>query len=107
VVMELEEHQYGAGLMSERSYPWARRACGALARSASGLSAAGYWPPTRTPCTPRAWQAGHGPQTNVSKGGKTGHSGVSLPCKALAQIRKLLGPNIQINVAEKQVNVMS
>ena len=23
VVMELEEHQYGAGLMSERSYPWA------------------------------------------------------------------------------------
>ena len=27
-------------------------------------------------------------------------------CKALAQIRKLLGPNIQINVAEKQVNVM-
>ena len=28
-------------------------------------------------------------------------------CKALAQIRKLLGPNIQINVAEQQVNVMS
>ena len=28
-------------------------------------------------------------------------------CKALAQIRKLLGPNIQINVAEQEVNVMS
>jgi hypothetical protein len=28
-------------------------------------------------------------------------------CKALAQIRKLLGPNIQINVAEQQVKVMS
>ena len=28
-------------------------------------------------------------------------------CKALAQIRKLLGPNIQINVAEQQVNVTS
>ena len=28
-------------------------------------------------------------------------------CKGLAQIRKLLGPNIQINVAEQQVNVMS
>ena len=27
-------------------------------------------------------------------------------CKALAQVRKLLGPNIQINVAEKQLNVM-
>ena len=31
---------------------------------------------------------------------------LALACKALAQIRKLLGPNIQINVAEKQVNVM-
>ena len=26
-------------------------------------------------------------------------------CKALAQIRKLLGVNVQINIAEKQVNV--
>ena len=26
-------------------------------------------------------------------------------CKALAEVRKLLGPNIQLNVAEKQVNV--
>lgn len=27
-------------------------------------------------------------------------------CKTLAQVRRLLGPNIQVNVAEKQVNVM-
>ncbi len=27
-------------------------------------------------------------------------------CKALAQVRKLLGPNIQVNVAEKQINIM-
>lgn len=27
-------------------------------------------------------------------------------CKALAQVRKLLGPNVQINMAEKQINVM-
>ena len=27
-------------------------------------------------------------------------------CKALAQIRRLLGPNIQINVGDKQINVM-
>jgi hypothetical protein len=27
-------------------------------------------------------------------------------CKALAQVRKLLGPNIQVNVAEKQVNIL-
>ena len=26
-------------------------------------------------------------------------------CKALAQIRKLLGVNVQINIAEQQVNV--
>ena len=26
-------------------------------------------------------------------------------CKVLAQVRKLLGPNIQVNIAEKQVNV--
>ena len=26
-------------------------------------------------------------------------------CKALAQIRKLLGPNIQVNIADRQVNV--
>ena len=26
--------------------------------------------------------------------------------KALAQIRKLLGPNVQVNVAEKQINIM-
>ena len=26
-------------------------------------------------------------------------------CKALAQVRKLLGPNIQVNVAEQQVNI--
>jgi len=44
----------------------------------------------------------------VSKGGKTGHSGASpTPAKALAQIRKLLGPIIQINVTEQQVNVTS
>jgi hypothetical protein len=28
-------------------------------------------------------------------------------CKVLAQVRKLLGPNIQVNIAEKQVNVSS
>lgn len=27
-------------------------------------------------------------------------------CKALAQIRKLLRPNIQLNVAEKQINIL-
>jgi len=26
-------------------------------------------------------------------------------CRTLAQVRKLLGPNIQVNIAEKQVNV--
>ena len=28
-------------------------------------------------------------------------------CKVLAQVRKLLGPNIQVNIAERQVNVSS
>lgn len=27
-------------------------------------------------------------------------------CKALAQVRRLLGPNIQVNIAEKQINVV-
>ena len=27
-------------------------------------------------------------------------------CKTLAQVRKLVGPNVQVNVAEQQVNVM-
>ena len=27
-------------------------------------------------------------------------------CKALAQVRKLLGPTVQINVADKQINVL-
>ena len=28
-------------------------------------------------------------------------------CKALAQVRKLLGVNVQINIAEKQINLMN
>ena len=28
-------------------------------------------------------------------------------CKTLAQVRKLVGPNVQVNVAEQQVNVMT
>jgi len=29
-----------------------------------------------------------------------------IACKTFAQVRKLLGPNIQINIADKQVNMM-
>ena len=35
-----------------------------------------------------------------------GHQRFLQACKALASVRKLLGPNIQINVGEKQINVM-
>ena len=28
-------------------------------------------------------------------------------CKALAQVRRLLGPSVQVNVAEKQINVLA
>ena len=35
------------------------------------------------------------------------HKRLLTAVKALAQVGKLLGPNIQVNVAEKQVNVMA
>ena len=64
-------------LISERSYPWAVEPAGlnGSIREPVLLLDTGHLRGRHV--TSRAWQAGHGPQTNVSKGGKTGHSGAS------------------------------
>ena len=96
------------GLISERSYPWAVEpaglngsirervvCCWILATYADAMYAQGM--------AGRPWAADECLQRRQDRTQRR----LAHACKALAQIRKLLGPNIQINVAEQQVNVMS
>jgi len=57
------------GLISERSYPWAVEPAGlngSIRERGCLLLDTGHLRGRHV--TPRAWQAGHGPQTNASKG---------------------------------------
>ena len=96
------------GLISERSYPWAVEpaglngsirervvCCWILATYADAMYAQGM--------AGRSWAADECLQRRQDRTQRR----LTNACKGLAQIRKLLGPNIQINVAEQQVNVMS
>jgi len=53
-----------------------------------------------------AWQAGHGPQTNSSKGGKTGHS--SVLDRGIDLIQEFgLRPALRLRIPKNRVDVIS